>query len=218
MALPPTIPTSFVPYSASAATREYRSNYSGAFKFFIFGVLGITMALAVGVFVYERILTGMETSRVADLTNEENKVNASDIQDFLRLRNRLVQSKMLLDGHIAFSTFFNALGSILPATSRLSALHLTVGADGKVQLDAAGAAKNFNSLAVLSSQITNDGRIKDAIFSNIEIDQKNNSVSFSLAATLEPKIVEFAPETLTVKAGQNNNASSTTSMSTTTKP
>src|SRR3990167_8198000 len=55
MALPPTVPTSFVPRpAASSVTR--RSNFTGAFAFFGYGVLTIVIALAIGAFIYSQIL------------------------------------------------------------------------------------------------------------------------------------------------------------------
>ncbi len=194
MALPPTIPTSFVPYSASAQTRQFRTDYSGAFKFLVFGVLGLAVVLALGVFVYGRVLSAKKTSTDAKLVEAREKIRATDIENFVRLRNRLVSSQTLLNNHSAISGFFSALEKLVPATARFSTLHIAVdNVTGTTKLTASGVAKNFNVLAAVSGAFSDDGRIKDAIFSNIVVNQKNNSVSFALSATLDPKLVAFTP-------------------------
>ena len=52
-------------------------------------------------------------------------------------------------------------------------------------------AKNFNALAFASSEFARDGNIKDAIFSRLVVN-KDNSVSFSLTASVDPKLVAFS--------------------------
>ena len=59
-------------------------------------------------------------------------------------------------------------------------------------MEGTGVAKSFNALAAASAAFAADGRIKDAIFSNININ-RDSSVSFALAATLDPKIIAFSP-------------------------
>ncbi len=194
MALPPTIPTSFVPYSASAQTRQFRTDYSNAFKFFVYGVLGLAVLLALGVFAYGRILAATQASKDAELAKAEAMIDSATVENFVRLRNRLVSSQTLLNNHVAMSGFFSALEKILPATARFSILHLVADSTtGKVKLDASGVAKSFNVLAAVSSAFSADGRIKDAIFSNIVVNPRDNSVSFTLSATLDPKLVAFTP-------------------------
>ena len=193
MALPPTIPTSFVPYPASAAARRFRPDYGSAFNFFAFGVLGVAILLALGVFAYGHILASTQASKDAALAKAEANIDLVTVESFVRLRNRLSSSQALLNNHVAFSNFFSVLGNILPATARLTALHLTKDGAGRVNLNAAGVAKSFNALAAVSNALAADGRIKDAIFSNIVVSPTNNTVSFVVTAMLDPKIIAFAP-------------------------
>jgi len=84
------------------------------------------------------------------------------------------------------------LEKILPTTVRFTALHLSIGQNGLSKIEGGGVAKSFNALASASTAFAEDGRIKDAIFSNININ-KDNSVSFSLSATLDREIIVFSP-------------------------
>lgn len=210
MALPPTIPTSFVPYSASAGARTFRTDYSGAFRFFIIGVLGLSVLLAVGVFVYGRILVATESSKRSALEKAENDINTSDVENFVRLRNRLTSGGTLLNNHIAVSGFFSMLEKTMPTTARFSSLHVALDGTGKMKLFASGVAKNFNALAAVSSAFAADGRVKDAIFSGIVVSPKDNSVSFTLTAVLDPKLLAFNP------IGPRDSSVATTTMRTAT--
>src|SRR3989344_2360949 len=191
MALPPTIPTSFVPHTASEP-RRFSSDFTGAFGFFAYAILGIAFIMALGVFFYGRILASDKAAKGEELRTAEAQIDSKTVESFVRLHNRLTSSKALLDGHVAFSGFFSSLEKIIPTTVRFTALHLSLDKDGAPKAEGAGVAKSFNALAAASAAFAQDGRIKDAIFSNIEIN-KDNSVSFALAAALDRDIIVFSP-------------------------
>lgn len=191
MALPPTIPTSFVPHG-TAAPQKFRSDFTGAFGIFAYAILGIAFLLALGVFFYGRILASSQSAKDAALAEQVKKIDQATVENFIRLRDRLASSETLLNGHPAFSGFFSSLEKILPSTVRFTALHLSIDSNGTPKVEGSGTAKSFNALAAASSAFAEDGRIKDAIFSNIDVN-KDSSVSFSLVATLDPKLIVFSP-------------------------
>ena len=194
MDFPPNIPTSFVPHTTHAAPRRYHANLSNAFDIFAYFILGIVFVLAIGVFLYGMELSSSKKSKDAELASAESTINQTTVENFVRLRDRLASGETLLENHIAFSGFFTVLGTLVPTTVRFSSIHLLLNdKDGTVDLEGSGVAKSFNALAVASSAFAKDGRIKNAIFSNIAINPKDNSVSFALAATLDPKLVAFSP-------------------------
>lgn len=192
MALLPTIPTSFVPHPASAAApRKFRGDFGSAFSFFAYGVLVLALLLALGVFLYGRILASNKAGKDAELANAQAAIDRTTVENFARLRNRLVSSGSLLDKHTAPSNFFSTIETILPAGVRFTSLHFSLG-DAGAKIEGSGGAKNFNALAVASNAFAADGRIKDAIFSNLNIN-RDSSVSFALSATLDPKLITFTP-------------------------
>ncbi len=213
MALPPTIPTSFVPYSASASTRQFRGDFSGAFNFFAYAAFFIALSLAVGVFFYGRILSATLASKDADLSKAEASVDETTVNSFLQLHNRLLSGETLLGNHVALSNFFTLLETIMPTSVRFSSLNLSLdSSSGAVQVDGSGVAKSFNALASASIAFAKDGRIKNAIFSNISVN-KNSSVTFAFTASLDPKLVAFSPSASATLAP---NASTTTASTTAT--
>lgn len=190
MALPPTIPTSFVPHAASVPAHKFRSDFTGAFGFFAYAVLGIVFMLALGVFFYGRILASSKAGKDAALATAQAGIDSATVESFVRLRNRLTSSGSLLAGHPAFSAFFSTLEKILPTSVRFTSFHISLSDAGISKIEGTGIAKSFNALAATSNAFATDGRIKDAIFSNISVN-RDGSVSFALSATLDPKLVAF---------------------------
>lgn len=192
MALLPTIPTSFVPRTASAVQSSHiRTEFGGALAFFSYAVLAIVFLLALGVFFYGRILAAEIATKNSVLAKAEAAIDEVTVQGFVKLRDRLSSSQTLLNNHLAFSGFFSALGSIVPGTLRFSGLHLTIDSTGIVKVDGSGVSRSFNSLAVASKAFADDGRIKNVIFSKIRIEQ-GGFVSFGFSATLSPELVAYS--------------------------
>ena len=191
MDLPPNIPTSFVPHSASSVPRRFHVDFIGAFGFVAYAILALAIALAIAVFFYDRILAATKSSKDAELATAEAAIDTTTAQNFIRLHDRLTSGKALLNNHIAFSNVFATIEKILPSTVRFTSMQVSFGDTPMVKLNGAGVAKSFNALAAASASFAADGRIKDAIFSHLSVN-KDNSVSFSLTATLDQKLVSFS--------------------------
>ena len=192
MALPPTIPTSFVPHSAVREQR-YRGDYIGAFGFFAYTVFVFVLILTFSVFVYGRILDADLAAKNKKIDDARQAINTDAIKEFVRLSQRLNASDSLLEGHVAFSRFFSTLATIMPTTVRFNTLHVSFGTDGTPLVEGSGVAKSFNALAATSQAFADDGNIKDAIFSDLQVNNQNNSVSFTLSATLDQPLIHFTP-------------------------
>jgi hypothetical protein len=190
MALSPTIPTSFVPRPANQ--QRFRTDITGAFGFLAYSVLAAAFMLAIGVFVYERILATEKVAKDKELAAAVSSIDSKTAEDFIRLNDRLTISQSLLKGHTAFSGFFSLVERVMPTTVRFTTLHVWLDTTGVTKVEGAGVAKTFNALAIASKAFADDGRIRDAIFSSIKIN-RDNSVSFQLSATLEQGVTTFSP-------------------------
>lgn len=199
MALSPIIPTSFVPNSKEAP-RRFHTDFGNAFGLFSYTVLFITFALAIGVFFYGRILSNIESSRAASVDAAEKSIDRATIEEFVRLRDRLDSGSKLLANHTVFSGFFALLEKLMPSSFRFTSLHMSLDDARVAKIEGTGAAKSFNALAAASAAFASDGRIKDVIFSNIVVSQKDSSVSFAITASLDPKLTIFEPS---VSAGSS---------------
>ncbi len=190
MALPPSIPTSFVPHPSSAAVRR-KSDLTGAFAFFGYGALALVIGLAIAAFIYSSILSAKQASRDAELAKAVAAIDPATVANFVHLRDRLSSGQNLLEKHVALSNFNRVFGTLMPVETRLSALHIVVTDAGGIEVDATGVAKSFNALAASSKSFATDGRINDVIFSGIKV--QDNLVSFTLSATVDPALTAFDP-------------------------
>lgn len=188
MALPPTIPTSFVPKQPVATSS--RKQQSGTNVFFIIGgvVAIISLVLAAGVFGYEMYLKNARDQKSADLALAQKSVNLDTVEGFIRLKNRLNTVEYLLDRHVELSEFFDTLESRTLQTVRFSGLSVAVENDRSAEIQMEGVARSFNALAAQSSMIAAEKRIKRAIFSDISVNE-NGTVAFSLTATVDSRLI-----------------------------
>lgn len=188
MALPPTIPTSFVPKQPVATSS--RKQQSGTNLFFIIaGVVAIiSIASGAGVLGYEMYLKNARDQKSADLALAQKSVDLDTVEGFIRLKNRLNTVEHLLDRHVALSEFFDTLESRTLQTVRFSGLSVAVEDDRSAEIQMEGVARSFNALAAQSSAIAAEKRIKRAIFSDISVNE-NGTVAFSLTATVDPRLI-----------------------------
>ena len=192
MAVPPTIPTSFVPHPASDDGKRYSTDVMGAFAFLGYGILALALLLSIAVFFYGRVLKAEQTAKDQSLAQEEAAIDPHTIDAFVRLENRLSYGEQLLNSHVALSGFFAAIETLLPTTVRFTSLHISFDDSGTPLLQGAGEAKSFNALAAVSDAFAKDGRLKDAILSKITVGQ-GSVVSFNLTASLDPALIAYAP-------------------------
>ena len=188
MALPPTIPTSFVPKQPVAFQPRRTRAKKGIF---FYGALFILAVAVVGsglTFGYKTYVESVRTARKASLDTAEKNISAAAVADFIRLRNRIQASKILLNQHVVSSQFFDVLERLTLQNVRFQSLIVSVGNDRTAKIEMHGIAKSFNALAAESAAFAAETRIKRAIFSGITAD-KNGVVSFALKAELSPTLL-----------------------------
>lgn len=169
-----------------------------------FVIAGIVVALAVGTFLYGKYLDSALASKQAQLAQAQSQVDENNVQDFVRLRDRLTTAKTLLSTHVALSRFFDRLEALTLQNVSYSQMTLTVAGDDTAQLQMTGTARSFNALAAQSNAFASEKGIKRAIFSNITV-TKDNQVSFKLTADTDKSLVLQGNAPLTAAAAQTAN-------------
>ncbi len=189
MALSPGIPTSFVPRQPvqPSANRQMRGG-SNIFLIFSLVVLGIVVAMAVGVFVYSKYLTNSLQTKSDQLATAQKQVDQNTIEDFVRLRDRLNNGSDLLTNHVMLSQFLDTLERLTLANVRFNSMKLVVAGDHTAKIDITGSAKTFNALAAQSNAFAGEKLIKRAIFSAITLSD-SKLVTFRLTADIDPRLV-----------------------------
>lgn len=151
-------------------------------------VAGIAILAAAAVFGYKVFLESMRDSKAAELTAAEEAIDTDMVEEFVRLRNRLLAADTLLDQHVRISAFFDVLETRTLQTVRFDSLSISVNEDRTAEIEMEGIARSFNALAAQSTEFAAEKRIKRAIFSGISVNE-NNTVSFTLNAELDPRLI-----------------------------
>ncbi len=189
-----------------------RRTHSGTNLFLLIGlvVMGVSILAAAGVFGYQKYLEGVRDARAAELTEAQKNADSNTVDQFVRLRNRLLAANTLLSQHVALSQFFDVLEGLSLQNVRFESLKLTVGDDRTARIQMTGTARTFNALAAQSSAFAAEKRVKRAIFSGITIN-KDNTVAFTLQADLDPRLVVMgsAPQVSALAPAPSATASST---------
>jgi hypothetical protein len=187
----PTIPTSFVPKQPVHSAARFEKSGGNmllliASFMFIFALVG-----SAGVFGYGTYLDSVLKTKAAALAATEASVNTEAVEEFIRFRDRFAAADEVLDNHVSASAFFDLLESITLANVRFASLNFELQENGVFRIDMDGTARTFNALAAQSKAFADEKLIKRAIFANIATEQNSTTVSFSVTAELDPRLVEF---------------------------
>lgn len=153
---------------------------------------GLSIVMALGTFLYDRYLSATLEARAEELAIAQREVNQDQVEEFIRLRDRLVYGQGLLQDHIALSQVFDVLESQTLATVRYESLELTVADDKTARLEIEGTARTFNALAAQSNALAAEKNIRRAIFSGITVNQ-DATVNFLLTADLDARLLKALP-------------------------
>lgn len=149
---------------------------------------GLAIIASVGTYLYDRYLTHSLEAKAEELAVAQREVNEDQVEDFVRLRDRLTYGQELLDNHMAVSQVFDVLEAETLSNVRFSKLGMIVADDHTAQIDIEGIARNFNALAAQSNAFAGEKGIRRAIFSGIVVN-RDNTVSFKLTADLDSRLI-----------------------------
>ncbi len=152
-------------------------------------LLGLSLLGAGGVFAYEQYLMDIRDAKSAEVENAEKEIDTVVVEDFIRMRDRFTSAKTLLDAHVMASQFFDLLESKTLQNVRFDSLSFTLADDRTAEIRMEGVARTFNALAAQSSLFAGEKEIKRAIFSDIRVDENDDTVSFTLTADLTPALI-----------------------------
>jgi Tfp pilus assembly protein PilN len=192
MAVAPSLSTSLVPHQQTEGKKP-SFDVIGLLSYFFYVILGIVFVMAVGVFLYSRVLISIKNSKEAALTKQTQALAAQQVQAaaYARLRSRLDAAVGLVDKHTVASAVFPEIERLLPGTVQLNSIHLSFG-EGSPQFSAEGVAKNYNALALASSAFSKSQHFKDALL-KIEHTYVDGSVAFTFTSTVDPVLTTFSP-------------------------
>lgn len=189
MALSPSIPTSFVPRATlQNAPRRPSSSGHNFFLMIALAIFFLMVIAAVAVLLYARYLNHARDEKAAELQQAQSSIDRNTVRDLIRLRDRFVSARTLLDSHIQLSGFFDVLEGVTLKNVQYDSLKVTVADDHSAKIEISGTAKNFNTLAAQSNAVAAEKRIRRGIFSDISLN-KDNTVRFLLTADVDADLI-----------------------------
>lgn len=174
---------------------RHRTSGSNPFLALSYLILLIAIVASAGAFGYKFYLDTVLKSKEAEVTKAQNEIDQATVTGFIRLRDRFISAKDILDHQVALSQYFDVLETLTLQNVRFNSLKVGVGNDRVATVTLAGGAKTFNALAAQSAALAGEKRIKRAIFSGINV-SPDNTVTFTLTAQLDPSLIELSAATV----------------------
>jgi hypothetical protein len=190
--------TSFIPKKPITETRP---SGGGVSLFLLLAIIVFITAIATsfGVFIYQKSLAAKIEKLTISLEESRSAYEEKSITDIIRLNDRIEQSKLLLNKHIAISPVFTVLETKIIKNIRLKTMKFSADSAGKMKLDLSGNASSYDALSKQSDVF---GDLKDYITEPVVSDFSPNtdsSISFNFNALVTPKTVSYI-STLTDQA------------------
>jgi len=153
-------------------------------------ILAVSMVTAGAVFGYQKYLESVIAVKTEALVQARAQIDERQVEEFVRLQERFISGRELLNDHVTASNFLSLLEAETLANVRFEDLELIVADDRSATVSMTGVARNFNTLAAQSNEIAAQRDFKRAIFSEISLNP-NNTVSFTLTAALDPRLIRM---------------------------
>lgn len=159
-------------------------------------ILAASLIAAGAVFGYGKYLESVIEVKTVALEEARSAIDQSEVEELIRLKDRFVYGRSLLDNHITSSQFFALLEDITLENVKYDELQLTVADDRSTSVIMSGYARNFNTLAAQSNEIAAERSFRRAIFSDINLNT-NGTVAFTLTAHVNADLMRMTvPETV----------------------
>lgn len=152
-------------------------------------IFTFSVVLAMGVFGYKFYLKYRIETMGADLERARATLQPEVIRELTRLDNRIITSRELVAEHQILSPLFEFLEISTPKTVRFNDFRYTMNEFG-IELNLRGEARGYAALALQADIFEKSGYFKNAIFSNLSLNEKGD-VRFSFKAIVDPSLVSY---------------------------
>jgi len=183
-----------MPASQSAANYAQKSSGSsgGAGDIFILiaiVALAASLALAAGVFLYDRFLDANVQKKSEQLERARKAFEPQLIQELVRLDSRLQAADSVLANHLAPSELFNLLEELTLQSVSYDSLNYSLGEDSGITIKLKGKSHSVNGVALQASVFGQHNAISNPIFSDLDL--VKDGVSFQVSANVNPSALRY---------------------------
>ena len=152
--------------------------------------LAAALALAAGVFLYDRFLDASVSKKSENLERARQSFEPELIDELVRLDARLLAANDVLTNHLAPSQIFSVLEQLTLQSVSYDALDYTVNDDGTIAVKLKGKARSVNGVALQASVFGQHNAVVNPIFSDIDL--VSDGVAFNVSATINPAALRYA--------------------------
>ena len=149
-----------------------------------------SMALAAGVFLYDKYVTTSAEAKSEQLQRERKLLEPATVRELMRLDNRLTASSEVLAGHIAPSALFAILEKLTLKSVYFKNLEYKSGGEDGVVIKMQGNASTVNGVALQADIFGKSRVIINPIFSNLDL--VDDGVDFEVTATISESALQYS--------------------------
>lgn len=195
----PSIPTSFIPKRPLVQAEAPHASSRAPF-----GILSLlttvlffgTLIASGGIFLYERQLANQKMRMESQITKAKEGLGAEFITDMKQLDNRITAIKALIQSHVVVTPIFQALEQVTLRSVQYRNFSYSFGQGTgtgarTVSVEMMGTAKNYETIALQSEAFGKSTLIKDAVFSNLTVDEKRGAINFSLRFSVNAQDLSY---------------------------
>lgn len=189
----PKFQTSFIPKKPISVAPKKRTEGNPAGIFFLLGLILFlaSISTAGGLFLYQQYLIQSIERKSESLERARAAFEPALIKEMNRLDVRMKSAQEVLDKHMALSAFFELLEKSTLKSVQFENFNYSVDGEGKINISMRGRALSFSSVALQSDTFGNSTFIKEAIFSDLNLDQSSDVV-FNFSAVLDPSLLSYS--------------------------
>ncbi|MBL4644609.1 MAG: hypothetical protein JKX80_01955 [Candidatus Pacebacteria bacterium] len=151
--------------------------------------LAASLALAAGVFLYDRFLDANVQKKDGQLVRAQQAFEPDLIRELVRLDLRLQAADSVLAQHLAPSELFNLLEELTLQSVAYDSLDYSVEDDNTIQIKLKGKARSVNGVALQASVFGQHNAIVNPIFSDLDL--VHDGVSFKVSAAVNPSALRY---------------------------
>ena len=185
----------------SVVNRAHRGGLADLFILISIVFLVASVALAVGVFLYQQYLQSSSASKVDQLERAKAAFEPSLILELTRVDDRMRAAGEILGGHTAPSAIFRMLEAMTITTVAFRSFDFAATESGNISVKMDGVADSVNSIALQADLFSKGGMITNPIFSNIN--RETDGVHFNLSALVDPAAINYAQIVSGISPSQN---------------
>ena len=180
----------FIPKTALDTPSRAAPRPASFLTFIAMIIFLLSGVLAGGAFLWQQYLLNKVTSLNQSLDSSKGEFEPSTIEQYSRLNSRFDNARALLKNHIAVSAFFDLLNKDTLKSIQFSDLKYTQDSSSQISIKMSGKADSYNSVAYQAKVFSSEPAFKNAVFSNLDLDQSGNVV-FELDAQIDPSLVSY---------------------------